>query len=180
MALISCPECSREVSDRAPACPNCGYPIPEPSSEQADLMAKADDLRDAGMPGVAKIAEDKARQAGVYAPEPNPQPIVPTRSNGMATASFVLAVIGAVLGIVPILALFALILGVLAVIFGFAGRKRIKKGETTEGKGMAKSGIIIGFIAIVLAIIGFAIVSDAFSDLERELENLGAGLGVLG
>src|SRR5262249_35388945 len=29
MALISCPECRREVSDRAPACPHCGWPIAE-------------------------------------------------------------------------------------------------------------------------------------------------------
>lgn len=27
MALIACPECGREVSDRAPTCPNCGSPI---------------------------------------------------------------------------------------------------------------------------------------------------------
>jgi hypothetical protein len=27
MALISCPDCSGEVSDRAPACPKCGAPI---------------------------------------------------------------------------------------------------------------------------------------------------------
>jgi len=28
MALIRCPECQREVSDKAPACPGCGYPMP--------------------------------------------------------------------------------------------------------------------------------------------------------
>jgi hypothetical protein len=27
MAIISCPECSREVSDKASACPHCGYPL---------------------------------------------------------------------------------------------------------------------------------------------------------
>lgn len=27
MALIKCPECNKEVSDRASQCPNCGYPI---------------------------------------------------------------------------------------------------------------------------------------------------------
>ena len=27
MALISCPECSHEVSDQAAACPNCGFPL---------------------------------------------------------------------------------------------------------------------------------------------------------
>lgn len=27
MALINCPECGKEVSDMATACPNCGMPI---------------------------------------------------------------------------------------------------------------------------------------------------------
>lgn len=27
MALIKCPECDRDISDKASACPNCGYPI---------------------------------------------------------------------------------------------------------------------------------------------------------
>ena len=27
MALINCPECSREISDKADACPHCGYPV---------------------------------------------------------------------------------------------------------------------------------------------------------
>ena len=27
MALISCPECKREVSDRAESCPHCGCPL---------------------------------------------------------------------------------------------------------------------------------------------------------
>lgn len=27
MALIKCPECGKEISDRAGACPNCGCPI---------------------------------------------------------------------------------------------------------------------------------------------------------
>jgi hypothetical protein len=27
MALVRCPECGREVSSKAPACPSCGYPL---------------------------------------------------------------------------------------------------------------------------------------------------------
>lgn len=27
MALIRCPECEAEVSDKATSCPKCGYPI---------------------------------------------------------------------------------------------------------------------------------------------------------
>ena len=28
MSLIHCPDCNKEISDRAPACPNCGAPNP--------------------------------------------------------------------------------------------------------------------------------------------------------
>lgn len=27
MALIKCPECGKEISDKASSCPSCGYPI---------------------------------------------------------------------------------------------------------------------------------------------------------
>lgn len=27
MALIKCPECEKEISDKAVSCPNCGYPM---------------------------------------------------------------------------------------------------------------------------------------------------------
>ena len=29
MALIKCPECGKEISDKAGKCPHCGYPIEE-------------------------------------------------------------------------------------------------------------------------------------------------------
>lgn len=31
MALINCPECGKEISDKAKSCPNCGCPIAEVS-----------------------------------------------------------------------------------------------------------------------------------------------------
>ena len=27
MALINCPECEKEISDKVKACPHCGYPM---------------------------------------------------------------------------------------------------------------------------------------------------------
>jgi len=30
MALLPCPECKKEVSDKAPACPHCGFPLQSP------------------------------------------------------------------------------------------------------------------------------------------------------
>ena len=35
MALIQCPECSKEVSSAAPQCPGCGYPISQPPPPSA-------------------------------------------------------------------------------------------------------------------------------------------------
>ena len=32
MALIKCPECGMEISDKASSCPNCGCPIAEMSA----------------------------------------------------------------------------------------------------------------------------------------------------
>jgi len=36
MALIKCPECSKEVSDKAAICPNCAYPINQPKQVVSD------------------------------------------------------------------------------------------------------------------------------------------------
>lgn len=35
MALISCPECGKEISNAAQACPHCGHPIQEPQPQDA-------------------------------------------------------------------------------------------------------------------------------------------------
>ncbi len=35
MALISCPECGKEISDKVKACPHCGYPLLEESQTEA-------------------------------------------------------------------------------------------------------------------------------------------------
>jgi len=38
MALIECPECGGKVSDKAPACIHCGYPLQEPKEEQVQQI----------------------------------------------------------------------------------------------------------------------------------------------
>lgn len=39
MALIKCPECGKEISDKAIRCPGCGYPVERDSDEkQAPLL----------------------------------------------------------------------------------------------------------------------------------------------
>jgi len=40
MALISCPECKKEISDQAKHCPNCGYRLNSLSNEQKQSIKK--------------------------------------------------------------------------------------------------------------------------------------------
>ncbi|WP_420564143.1 hypothetical protein [Thalassobaculum sp.] len=61
MALISCEECGREVSDKAVACPGCGAPIARPQTAPtvAPGIVKYDRAADTftgGMAGVVKLA----------------------------------------------------------------------------------------------------------------------------
>lgn len=41
MALIKCPECGKEISDKAPACIHCGYPLRELKSESTPVSPAA-------------------------------------------------------------------------------------------------------------------------------------------
>ena len=38
MALIRCPECNKEISDKADACPHCGFPITSPKNNAPTPM----------------------------------------------------------------------------------------------------------------------------------------------
>ena len=40
MALIKCPECGKDVSDKAAACIHCGYPLAESVSSEQEKVVK--------------------------------------------------------------------------------------------------------------------------------------------
>ncbi len=44
MALINCPECGKEVSDKATTCPNCGCPINSSITDTQDMSALWTDI----------------------------------------------------------------------------------------------------------------------------------------
>ena len=91
--------------------------------------------------------------------EAKPQIIViERRGNGMATAGFVCSLVGAILGLIPLLFFFAWVLGPLGLVFGGIGWKNARAGR--GGKGLAISAVILGLIAIGLGIIGYTILSN--------------------
>lgn len=46
--LINCPECQKEISDQAPACPNCGYPTKQ---KEISIEVKKDGKENESKPG---------------------------------------------------------------------------------------------------------------------------------
>ena len=67
MALIKCPECQKEISDKADACPSCGYPTTTAKGEKLKPPTKKSKGRAVfillfiGILGFFYIADQKAR-----------------------------------------------------------------------------------------------------------------------
>ncbi|MFK0159369.1 DUF4190 domain-containing protein [Streptomyces sp. NPDC090499] len=81
---------------------------------------------------------------GGYGGWPGMQPMP---NNGLGTAAMVTGIISAIgFCLAPV----ALVMGVLAIVFGSIGRGRVKRGEATNG-GQALAGIICGSAGLVLA-----------------------------
>ncbi|MGW2637887.1 DUF4190 domain-containing protein, partial [Streptomyces sp. NPDC001348] len=73
----------------------------------------------------------------------------PLPSNGMGTAALSLGILAAVcFWLWPL----AIVLGILAVIFGVIGRGKARRGEATNG-GQALAGVICGVAGIVLGLL---------------------------
>ncbi len=89
--------------------------------------------------------------------------------NGFAITALVCGIIGAVVGLIPILAVPALIMGILALVFGIAGWKRANKLRAK--KGIAVAGVVLGVLAVTLSIVGFVIVHHAFSSLDHAINS---------
>jgi hypothetical protein len=57
-----------------------------------------------------------------------------------------------------------IILGIVAVVLGFVGRSRAKKGEANNG-GVALAGIILGFVSIVVGLAFIAVWVGVFNEV---------------
>lgn len=89
---------------------------------------------------------------GPYTPPPSygyPPPAPPT--NGLAIASLVLSLLGLV-GVLPLLGT------ILGLIFGYSARNQIAQSRGTQGgAGLAKAGIIIGWVTLGIWALGICV-----------------------
>ena len=85
---------------------------------------------------------------------------------GLAIAGFTVALAGLVLGLIPILFIFAWVLGATALTFSIIGRKH----------GLGKAGIVLSIAAIVLGCVGLGIVVNATNKLSDDLNSLSSSV----
>lgn len=102
-------------------------------------------------------------------------PSEPAR-NGSAVTALVVGIIGVFAGLIPLLFVIAWILGVLGIVFGVEGRARAKREEWRGGRKMATWGLVLGIVALLLGILGIAIVGGVFGDFEEEPQQMEEGI----
>lgn len=91
MALMNCPECDKQVSDKAIACPHCGYPVPKlPVSE--GIIKHQDIPPFKNTPPVSSPANDK--QAWPTTPPDWAKPQVQQSKGFSFLTKFILSIIG--------------------------------------------------------------------------------------
>lgn len=103
--------------------------------------------------------------------EPQPAPVrVQEPRNGFGITALVLALVGFVFGMIPFTGFIALILGAIAVLFGFIGWGRARRGTATNKK-MSAIGAFLGVGVVALGVWGLTVVFGAFEELDEELSN---------
>ena len=94
--------------------------------------------------------------------------------NGLAIAALCCGLIGILVGLIPLMFLAAGALGILAIVFGIVGIRRVGRGEASN-RGMAIAGLVAGIVAFALAIWGISIVFSGLNDLSNELNKIDTG-----
>jgi drug/metabolite transporter superfamily protein YnfA len=85
--------------------------------------------------------------------------------NGIGIAALVVGIL-AIIAFLSVIG--GVILGLIAIILGFVGRGRAKRGEATNG-GMAIAGAVLGVVAILLSLLWVFFLNDRLGD---EFDNL--------
>lgn len=138
MALIYCPHCGKQISDKATTCPHCNTAL---QTDQSPVQPQAMQQ--------PYTQNTNATQQSVYVNVPDKQ------SNGIGTAGLVFAILGLFLGWIPVLGWIIWFFGAL---FSFIGLFK-------SPRGCAIAGFIISFIGLIilLFVVGSIGALSAFS-----------------
>ena len=125
VALITCPECRGEVSDKAAACPRCGYPI-MPTQMPPAAPAPVDP---------SGVLDQKLNEAAVMARQRGGRMVVDSRSSTEAVFTFIKTPNHALHGILTLFT--AGLWGIVWLIVAFGGTTRETWRITVDSQGGA-------------------------------------------
>lgn len=104
------------------------------------------------------------------APQTTAAAAPPQPRNGMGTAALVLGIVGVVFAFVPFMWWLGCILGILATIFGFIGRGRVKRSQASN-RGASLTGVITGLAAIVISTVMFVLFVAALGSAATSIDH---------
>lgn len=99
-------------------------------------------------------------------PPPSPQPVAPKAGNGLATAGFVVALLGFLGSFIPVINIGGIVLGVVGAVLAVVGL--VKSRTTGSGKGLAIAGLVLGALAVVVGIVVNVAFVSAVDDALNE------------
>lgn len=109
-------------------------------------------------------------EQSAHAPDTGQHAPVPAKgSNGLATAGFVLGLLGLLSSWIPFLNIVGIILGVIGVVLAGVGLAKSKKANA--GKGLAIAGLVLGALAVVIAVLINAVFVSAVDTALDETTN---------
>lgn len=142
MALIKCPECGMEISDKASACPVCGCPMQPVTaggvSTETQAKASGNNSTTAPQPQPTPAYRNAAPTYQNPVPQPQPQP-VPQKKKESAVG-----IIGLILSVFFCLPIFPVV-GLILCIIALCDKKHSSKCATI--------GLIICIFSILLGIL---------------------------
>jgi hypothetical protein len=161
LETMFCPECGAPNDDDSVYCGNCGAPLDPDATPAmaADEAPEADSVKVPNMDAPEQgLEEAPGAEEALDVDEPStvPAPAEPApvfyrastpQTSGMAIASLVMGIAG--------WTLFPFLGSILAVIFGYAARREIRRQpEQLTGDGLAIAGLVLGWLMIGLSVVG--------------------------
>jgi hypothetical protein len=83
--------------------------------------------------------------------------------NALGLTSLVLAIVGLLSVWVPVVNIASIVLGLVAIVIGIIGRRRVKRGIANNG-GMAIAGIVLGTLAVIVGLAFIALWATVWKD----------------
>lgn len=93
------------------------------------------------------------------------------RTSGKAITAMVLGIVGTCISWIFLLNIVAFLTGILAIIFGFLGKKEVDANPTlVTGKGMAITGIVLGILQLLLVIMFYLFLGAFLEEFDWQIE----------